>query len=146
MTVIKDMPSVEELKTQARRLRKELTVAGTEITHAQSLELLARQHGYRDWNTLRARAGNGSSLKVGDRVQGAYLGQRFSGVVRALSMLGNGAQRRVTVHFDAPVDVVRFDSFSNLRQRVTGVIGRDGRSAYKTSDGQPQLIVRSLAA
>lgn len=146
MTAIKEIPSVDELKTQARRLRSELSGAGTELSHSQSLELLARQHGFRDWNTLRARAGNGLRLGVGDRVRGTYLGQDFAGEVRAVSMLGDGARRRVTLHFDAPVDVVRFDSFSAYRQRVTGVIGWDGRSLAKTSDGQPQLIVRPAAA
>jgi hypothetical protein len=50
---------------------------------------------------------------------------------------------RVTVTFDEPVDVVRFDSFSNLRQRVSCTIDSDGRTPENTSDGRPQLVFRS---
>jgi len=40
---------------------------------------------------------------------------------------------------------VKFDSFSNLRQRVSGIIGWDGRSTRKTSDGVPHLIVEPMS-
>ncbi|WP_406646722.1 glyoxalase superfamily protein [Aliisedimentitalea scapharcae] len=141
MTDSQNAPPVEDLKSQAKRLRERLQSTGTVITHSAALELVAHQYGARDWNTLRARSTNRMELHVGQRVQGRYLGQAFSGEIRALSNLGDGAHRRVTLHFDAPVDVVRFASFSALRQRVTGVIGWDGRSPRKTSDGHPQLVV-----
>ncbi|HBS48858.1 MAG TPA: hypothetical protein DEA05_01590 [Rhodobacteraceae bacterium] len=132
---------ISELKAQAKRLRARLHETGQEITHGQALDLLARQHGLRDWNSLSAKAGNAPRLRVGARVSGRYLGQTFSGRVKALSVMEHG-RHRITVHFDAPVDVVRFDSFSSFRQRVQAVIGPDGQSPRKTSDGQPQLIVR----
>lgn len=130
-----------ELKAQAKRLREGLREGGHDITHSKALELLAQQHGLRDWNTMCTMADNRLHLRVGDRVQGRYLGQAFIATIRALSVLGEGEQRRITLHFDTPVDVVRFDSFSSFRQRVSGMIGRDGRSVQKTSDGVPQLIV-----
>ena len=46
---------------------------------------------------------------------------------------------RITLHFDEPVDVVTFDSFSAYRQRVTGTIDSTGRTAEKTSDGRPHM-------
>lgn len=140
-----NLAPVAELKAQAKRLREKLRSNGHEISHSQSLELLAQQHGMRDWNTLYAQAGNKLHLRVGDRVQGRYLGNSFVATVRGLSLLGDGEQRCITLHFDEPVDVVKFDSFSSFRQRVNGKIGWDGRSINKTSDGVPQLIVEPMS-
>ncbi len=142
MTHTQNIAPVAELKEQAKRLRKRLQDTGVKLSHGEALELLAHQHGARDWNTLHAMAGNRMQLRVGDRVEGRYLGQPFTAEIRGLTLLGDGSHRRVTLKFDAPVDVVRFDSFSSLRQRVTGEIGWDGRSTRHTSDGEPQLIVR----
>jgi hypothetical protein len=145
MTDFSNLPSTEALKMQAKRLRQKLQSSGVAVSHSKSLELVAQQHGARDWNTLQARAGNRLRLKVGDRVRGRYLGQAFTGELRALSLMGDGENRRVTLHFDTPVDVVKFVSFSSLRQRVKGVIGWDGCSVEKTSDGVPQLVVEGPA-
>ena len=141
-----NLAPLSELKAQAKRLRARLCDSGHEISHSKALELLAQQYGLRDWNTMVAKAGNKLQLQVGDRVQGRYLGQAFTATIRGLSVLGEGQQRRITLHFDKAVDVVRFDSFSSFRQRVSGMIGRDGRSVQKTSDGVPQLIVEPLSA
>ena len=145
MTDFSNVPSTDALKLQAKRLRQQLHSSGVAVGHSKSLELVAQQYGARDWNTLQARASNRLQLQVGDRVRGRYLGQVFKGEIRGLSLLGDGEHRQITLHFDTPVDVVRFESFSALRQRVKGVIGWDGCSAQKTSDGVPQLIVEGLA-
>ena len=144
MTHSRHIAPVPELKAQAKRLREKLRDAGVEVSHSKSLELIAVQHGVRDWNTLHALSGNQLRLQVGDRVQGRYLGQPYSAVIRGLTSIGDGAHRRVTLHFDEPVDVVRFNSFSSFRQRVTGEIGWDGQSARRTSNGDPQLTVRPV--
>lgn len=144
MTQSDSIAPVAELKSQAKRLREALKTTGVIVSHSAALELLARQHGVRDWNTLTAIAGNRMHLRVGDRVKGRYLGQPFTAEIRGLTVLGDGAQRRLTLQFDAPVDVVRFDSFSAIRQRVTGEIGWDGRSTRRTSDGEPQLVVQPV--
>lgn len=141
MTRSTETAAVADLKLQARRLREGLREAGLHLTHSEALEMLARQHGLRDWNTLHGRASNRLLLRVGDRVRGRYLGQQFEGELRALTTLGDGSRRRVTLQFDRPVDVVRFASFSSLRSRVTGVIGWDGRSPETLSDGEPQLVL-----
>ncbi len=142
MTIQKTIPPVDELKAQAKRLREDLRAREMTLSHSEALEILAHQYGVRDWNILHAKAGNRMHLRVGDRVEGRYLGQPFSAEIRGMTLLGDGANRRVTLHFETPVDVVQFESFSSYRQRVTGVIGWDGRSAQRTSDGQPQLVVR----
>lgn len=144
MTDIPDTDRIAGLKQQAKRLRIQLSEAGTPVGHSQSLEMIAKQHGARDWNTLRAlaaRPGNQRPLAVGDRVTGRYLGQAFSGYVYGLSHGEHAGFQRITLQFDEAVDVVTFDSFSSFRQRVSGTIGKDGKSPRKTSDGVPQLIV-----
>lgn len=74
------------------------------------------------------------------RLAGRYLGQPFAGSVRDVQPAGAGAVR-VTVQFDEPVDVVRFESFSSFRRRVTCELGRDGTSPARTSDGVPHMVV-----
>ncbi|MBE1285414.1 MAG: hypothetical protein GJ676_19030 [Rhodobacteraceae bacterium] len=146
MKALTKIAPVEELKQQAKRLRDRLRGSGHVMSHSESLELLAQQHGVRDWNTLRALAERSGSenrmlLQVGDRVKGRYLGQPFTAEVRSLTSVGDGARRRLTVQFDEPVDVVTFDSFSSFRRRVSVEIGWDGRSARRTSNGEPHMVV-----
>ena len=135
--------SLDDLKSQARSLRQALTTSGHAVTHSQSLELLARQLGHRDWNTLHAAAGNtrSSPYQLGQKVSGAYLGQRFTGEIIGLREMADGARYHVTVRFDAPVDVIRFESMTNLRSQINAIVDRTGISAEKTSDGQPHLVI-----
>jgi len=49
------MRDVTEAKAMARALREGLAETGLEISHSRALELVARQAGARDWNTLSAR-------------------------------------------------------------------------------------------
>jgi hypothetical protein len=136
------LPAIDALKEQAKRLRQELAASGAVISHSRSLELLAHQHGYKDWNTLHAVIGNrprSSPVVAGQRVSGHYLGQPFAGEVKALQTFSQRGRYRVVLHFDEPVDVVTFDSFSAFRQRVSCFIGHDGMTAEKTSNGEPQL-------
>ena len=58
------LPSIDRLKTQAKRLRANLAKSGTDIAHGKALELLAHQHGFKDWNTLHAAVGNGPFCPV----------------------------------------------------------------------------------
>jgi len=134
--------AIEGLKAQAKRLRQALAEDGDFISHSEALELLAKQLGYRDWNTLHAAAGNRpAELQLGDRVSGAYLGQPFFGAIIGVETL-SGGRRRITIDFDEPVDVVTFESFSAYRKRVTAIVGEDGCSAEKTSNGRPQMELR----
>jgi hypothetical protein len=49
-------PTLDALKGQAKRLRAALAADGDLISHCEALELIAKQNGYRDWNTLHAPA------------------------------------------------------------------------------------------
>ena len=137
------LPSRDALKGQAKRLRIALADDGETITHSEALELIARQNGYRDWNTLSAAANRPEtpSLAVGSTVSGQYLGHAFKGRLVTVSELGGGVRRKVAIQLDQPIDVVKSEHFSGLRRRITGVIDKAGRSAEKTSDGTPHLIV-----
>lgn len=136
------LPTIEAAKAQAKRLRATLAADGTSVGHSRSLEMLAHQYGYKDWNTLHAAIGNRpppSPLAIGQRVRGRYLSQPFEGEVIGVLALATEGRYRVTLQFDEPVDVVTFDSFSAYRGRVTCTIDRTGKTAEKTSDGRPHL-------
>lgn len=140
------LPSIEALKQQAKRLRAGLDEDGDFLTHSESLELIAKQYGYRDWNTLYAAVGNRPPLKrfqLGGRVKGRYLGQAFTGEIIALRSMSPD-HLRVIIQFDEPVDVVTFDSFSAYRSRVSALVGCEGTTAEKTSDGAPQLVMEAV--
>jgi hypothetical protein len=72
-------------------------------------------------------------IQVGDTVSGAYLKQPFTAQVLAVREIGGGSHYEVTLHFDEPVDVVTFDSFSAFRQRVNVTVDDTGVSPAKTS-------------
>lgn len=137
------LPSIAVLKEQARRLRAGLAREDVTITHSKSLELLAGQFGYKDWNTLRAAADKlcpSFLTSVGTRVSGQYLGQQFEGSVVGLRAMRTSPGRfRVTVKFDQPVDVVTCASMCNVRRTVSCIVDKSGRSKEKTSNGHPHL-------
>ena len=137
------LPALDALKDQARRLRKRFADDGQAIGHARALELIAAQYGFRDWNTLHAAVGNRPPFNpwmLGARVRGHYLGQPFDAEVRGVQALSAEPGRyRLTLHFDEPVDVVTFESFSAFRQRVSCTVDETGRSRERTSDGRPHL-------
>lgn len=141
--------TIEDFKNQARRLRRAMAEQGAEIAHSAALELVARSHGQRDWNTLAAlakkEAGRTPAFAVDRKVRGIYLGQPFEGRVVALAKMPSGGLYRVTVKFDRPVDVVTFESFSAFRNRADAVIDAAGVSPRRTSNGQPQMVVEPAA-
>ena len=49
------MRDYRDAKTMAKGLRRSLTALGTELTHSQSLELIAQAFGYDNWNILAAK-------------------------------------------------------------------------------------------
>ncbi|TDW27780.1 hypothetical protein EV128_110143 [Rhizobium azibense] len=77
---------------------------------------------------------------MGSHVRGRYLNQPFTGKVLALAETGGGLHK-ITIHFDEPVDVVTFESFSAFRQRINAQIDTNGVSPRKTSNGQPHLVL-----
>jgi len=135
-------PTIEGAKAQARALRSAMAADGRDIGHGQALELVAKSHGYRDWNTLHAAIGNrpAAPVTLGQVVEGQYLKQPFLAEVTGVTQLSDG-RYEVILEFDKPVDVVTFDSFSNFRSRVTKIVGPDGRSFETTSDHVPHLVL-----
>lgn len=137
--------TIDELKSQARRLRDAMAGGGTPVSHSAALELVAKSHGARDWNTISALAARSDNaapapVAVGAIVTGEYLGQR-RGKVLSLSRLSQSSYYAVTLHFDEAVDVVTFDSFSAYRRRVTATIDANGVSPRHTSNGRPHLVL-----
>jgi hypothetical protein len=114
------------------------------ISHSRALELIAAQFGFNDWNTPARSsseiAAGLEQLTPGARVTGAYLGQPFSArIVGVQALTSAPGSYRVSMDLDEAVDVVTFDSFSSFRKRVNGVIGKEGVSRERTSNGRPQL-------
>jgi len=138
------LPSVAELKAQAKRLRTALADKGQQLSHSQALELLSAQYGFKDWNTAHAVASRPNQMvfAVGDRVSGTYMKQPFDGEILSIARVGAAGQYRITLRFDQAVDVVTFDSFSAYRSRVTCLIGADGTAMKRTSDGEPYLRLK----
>lgn len=136
------LPTRDALKAHAKRLRADLLGAGTDISHSKALELVAHQWGARDWNTLSARLETPAELGwyPGQTVHGRYLGHDFKGVIKAADHRAKGFWR-VTIRFDAPIDVVRSDKFTALRHQVTATLGPNGQSFEKTSDGTPHMVL-----
>lgn len=136
------LPSAARAKDQAKHLRNEMAEDGAGIGHATSLELVAHQHGFRDWNTMLAAIGNGppKGWAIGDKVGGTYLSQPFTGELVSISNMRPG-WFRLELHLDEAVDVVTFDGFSNFRSRIRGIIGPKGHSIEKTNDGQAHLQI-----
>jgi hypothetical protein len=139
-----DTPSIQTLKSEAKALREERARIGTPLNHGQALEAIARQHGYRDWNTASATLPERVAIpvQVGQRVTGTYLSRPFAGLVVAMKLLADMQHYEVTVRFDKPVNVSKFASMVHNRQRVTATVGLDGVSLARTSDGEPHMRVR----
>jgi len=135
------MPNLDELKSQAKRLRASLA-GTTPISHAMALEAIAKQHGYRDWNTIHAACANAPPApvwQVGQIVTGAYMGHPVRGVIKSVSAWAEGRMTRLSIDLDDPVNVSAFDSFDVTRRRLKANIGKDGATVEKTSNGVPHL-------
>lgn len=134
------LPSIMQAKQEAKRLRGQLASQGTEISHTNALELIAKQYGFRDWNTFHAAIGDRppENWKPGGRVRGTYMAQPFEATVMTVTMVTSGWYR-LMLNLDEAVDVVTFDSFSNFRKRVQGTVGPAGETRERTSNGVPHL-------
>lgn len=135
------MPTIEELKSQAKRLRASLA-GSNPLSHSQALEAVARQHGFKDWNTIHAACGNappGPPWQVGQTVTGAYLGKPVRGTIKSVREWAEGQMFRISLDLDEPVNVSAFDSFDVLRRRLSATLSREGETVEKITGGTPQL-------
>lgn len=142
-----------DFKQQAKRLRQALGDEGIVISHARALELVARQFGARDWNTLAATAspkpvaGEKADIKtapfsVGSDVGGTFNGNPVNGRIIGVEETIKPDLWRVTVAFDPPVDVVTSPLFSALRKRLTTIVGADGRSRRLTGTETGVMVLQ----
>jgi Glyoxalase superfamily protein len=137
------LPTLEQLKFQARALQKNLAPRQT-CSYAQSLEMTAHRYGFKNWNVIATKAPkhiNIKSITIGSVVAGQYLGQSFTGIIKTISNYGTLGHYKVTIIFFEPLDVVKFNSFSSLRHRIHCVIDARAISPRRTSDGTPHLIL-----
>jgi len=136
----KGIPTLAGAKTMAKALRKRLATEGIDIGHAKALEQIAQDFGFRDWNGLHAAIEHHrpNNWTVGARVTGRYLGHRFTATIRSSEHVRPGWFHLV-LDLDEAVDVVRFESFSNLRKQIRADIGPRGHSKARTSDGTPHV-------
>jgi hypothetical protein len=138
----RSLSTIAQAKQEAKRLRARLADRGEAISHAQALERVAHRQGFRDWNTFHAelRDRPPKGWEVGGRVTGRYLSQSFAANVLAAEQPRPG-WFRLLLDLDEAVDVVRFDSFSNLRKRIRVEVGPDGHSKDRTSGGAPHVAL-----
>ena len=136
------LPDRPAIKSQAKRLRQSLVDEGNFISHSEALELIAKQYGFRNWNTMSAALATPrrARLQVGHRVTGRYLGHAFTATLLGLQHLA-GERRQVTLQLDEPVDVVKSSWFSSYRSRISNVLDKSGASFDRTSDNQPVLML-----
>lgn len=137
-----DTPTTASLKAEAKLLREERLATGVSVTHGAALEEVARRHGYRDWNTAAAALPERfvTPVQVGQRIKGTYLSKPFTGMVIGLQLMP--PHYTVTVKFDQPVNVSKFASMVNNRQRVTATVDVRGISVSQTSDGEPHMRIQ----
>lgn len=143
MTYTQQVTTRDAAKSAARDLRAQYSGKGTPISHGHALDLIAKAEGYRDWNGFSAflKVQEARALpQIGDRITATYLGQNQTGEILKSDEMSQG-RTRITILLDEAVDVVKFDSFSAYRQRITSVIGEHGESFDKTSDGNPVLKI-----
>lgn len=133
----RDLPTLVDAKKLAKALRKRLADEGVFLGHSQALERVAQDHGYNDWNAFHAaiEARQSEAWSVGARVTGRYLSQPFAAKILSSEQLRPGWFRLV-LDLDEAVDVVRFESFSNLRKQIRIEVGPAGHSKERTSDGR----------
>ena len=134
--------NIDELKSQAKRLREYLSTQNINLAYGAALEAIAKQHGYRDWNTLSATVKQNTKWPcAGERVMGKYLGHSFRGTVLKSELMSNSDNRRYTVMMDEPIDVVKSEHFSNYRQRISSTLNSDLESVDHKGNPNKILII-----
>ncbi len=134
----------EDLKLQARRMRDYLAEKNITISHSNALEVLAKQHGFKDWNVLTAPLQQSPEREIwpglDDEIKGTYLGHAFRGKILKVQTAGTANTRRYTIQFDEAIDVVASKHFTNFRQRINCCLDQSLNSV--DHKGQPDNIVQ----
>lgn len=136
------VPDIAALKAQAKRLRAAMAERKTPLTQSMALEAVARQWGFRDWNTLSAKsqANAPRGWFVGQSVAGRYLGHPITGTLKAVRG-AHGGYWYLTIVFHEAVDVVESQAFSSFRKQVNVCVNSEGVTQSKLSNGTPHCTV-----
>ncbi len=139
-------PTITGLKKRAKIKRKRMAIKGNILSHSASLEAIANDYGFKDWNTLSATVLKRMAhcpVDEGDNVTGTYRGHRFTGIVHRIEARKFAFKNwyHLTIQLDEAIDVVEFDSFSALRQRIQCAVDETGVTAEKLSNGNPMLAL-----
>jgi len=67
-------------------------------------------------------------IELGDRIAGTYLGHDVAGQVQDITTSQESGQTRFRIRLDEPVDVVKSESFSSLRQNLSMSLDEEGFS------------------
>ena len=137
----RELTTLAEAKAQAARLRADLAEQGKNIPRSKALEVVATEHGFRDWNGFHAAIADRQPWQPGARVEGQYLSREFQATVKSVEVREPGWFQLV-LDLDEPVDVASSEAFSNLRKRIRGVVGPLGHCRERTSDGVPHLQLK----
>ncbi|MFK3663715.1 glyoxalase superfamily protein [Ochrobactrum teleogrylli] len=132
-----------DFKHQARRLRQALSEEGITISHGKALDLVARQSGTRDWNTLAATGGkveatpvaaqeDTAPYRVGQRIAGMFHTTPFDARIIAVEETIKPDLWRITLQFEPAIDVAVSPNMSMRRRRFTIVVASDGKSRRLT--------------
>lgn len=130
-----------DFKHQARRLRQALSEDGIHVSHGKALDLVARQSGTRDWNTLAASSAKTEVAPVDDKTAPYRVSQRVSGMFYTTPFNARiiGVEEtikpdlwRITLQFDPAINVAVSPNLTMLRRRYTVVVGADGKSRRLT--------------
>ncbi|KAA9370980.1 MULTISPECIES: glyoxalase superfamily protein [Ochrobactrum] len=131
-----------DFKHQARRLRQALGEEGITISHGKALDLVARQSGTRDWNTLAATSHENEAAtpaqddtapyRVGQRVSGMFHTTPFDARIVGVEETIKRDLWRITLQFEPAINVAVSPNLSMLRRRFTVVVGADGKSRRLT--------------
>jgi len=150
-------PPPDIAKARAKRLRAYLAGAGFTLSHSQSLEAIAHEDGFRDWNTLSAHLRqaaektaeapkpetieNDCPFTLGSRAAGLYYNTPFAGQVRGIEMTARDGVWRITLQFDKRLTVTMGEHLGMARQRVRLTVDRLGRSGNLAgkADGHAQI-------
>ena len=139
------LPTSEELKAQAKRLKEHFSAQNITLSHSQALEALAKQHGFKNWNILSAKLNFGNNTPnwptVDDKVTGTYLGHAFTGTVLRINVTNLDHIRRYKIHFDEPIDVVKSKLFSNYRQRINCFLNEEMRSTNFKGERDNLIVI-----
>lgn len=138
------LPALKTIKLQAKRLRQILAEQGTPLSHSQSLEIIAKQWGYSDWNTLNAilkTPDSPENLTIGDIVTGYYMGEPVEAEVLRVQTLGHGDAFNLTLKLDKRVDVINSEGEMSSKKKVRCTVGVTGKTVQKMADGTPHFVL-----